>query len=103
MLQAYFYLFDWQVLGKSAKPIPVMILGVLVAKKRYPIQKYMFVLLIVIGVAMFIFKDSKSGKVQEDQTLGWGGILLVSNVLVNPLPAKTKYNPYNADIFVLTL
>ena len=41
--------FDLQVLGKSIKPVPVMLLGVLVARKRYPLIKYFYVLLIVVG------------------------------------------------------
>ena len=71
----------WQVLGKSAKPIPVMILGVLIGRKRYPLAKYLFVLLIVIGVALFIFKDGKTAAGNE-KTYGWGEILLVSILLV---------------------
>ena len=45
-----------QVVGKSCKPIPVMILGVLVGRKSYPARKYLFILMIVAGVAMFMFK-----------------------------------------------
>lgn len=37
--------------------VAVMILGVLLAKKRYPIAKYFCVFLIVIGVALFLYKD----------------------------------------------
>ena len=46
-----------QVVGKSCKPIPVMLLGVLFGRKKYPLLKYFFVFLIVIGVAMFMYKD----------------------------------------------
>ena len=67
-----------QVLGKSVKPIPVMILGVIVAHKRYPLQKYLFVLMIVMGVAMFVYKDKKGSAVDADHTFGWGEALLVS-------------------------
>lgn len=35
----------------------VMILGALLANKRYPLIKYFCVLLIVIGVALFLYKD----------------------------------------------
>ena len=35
----------------------VMILGVLLAKKKYPLIKYMCVLLIVCGVALFMYKE----------------------------------------------
>ena len=38
-----------QVVGKSCKPIPVMILGVIIGRKSYALKKYLFVLLIVIG------------------------------------------------------
>ena len=62
------------------KPIPVMILGVLIGHKRFPIQKYLFVLLIVIGVALFVYKDKKAENASDDQTFGWGGALLVIKV-----------------------
>jgi len=69
MISRSFQALQWvnyptQVVGKSCKPIPVMILGVLFGGKRYPLLKYLFVLLIVIGVALFTYKDkgSSSGK-----------------------------------------
>ncbi|CAG0881658.1 unnamed protein product, partial [Darwinula stevensoni] len=49
--------YPTQVIGKSCKPIPVMVLGVLLGRKQYSLQKYFFVLLIVIGVALFIYKE----------------------------------------------
>jgi solute carrier family 35 (UDP-galactose transporter), member B1 len=41
----------------------VLIIGVLLAHKRYTIQKYFFVLMIVVGVCVFVYneKDSKKG------------------------------------------
>lgn len=48
--------YPTQVVGKSCKPIPIMILGVLLGKKRYPSRKYLFVSLIVVGVALFMYK-----------------------------------------------
>ena len=51
-----------QVVGKSCKPIPVMILGVLIGRKRYPALKYLFVLCIVLGVALCMYKDGKTAK-----------------------------------------
>jgi len=41
--------YPTQVLGKSVKPVPVMILGVLIARKKYHLMKYLGVLTIVIG------------------------------------------------------
>lgn len=76
MLQLIF-----QVLGKSAKPIPVMILGILFARKRYPWAKFLFVLMIVLGVAMFLYKDSgQSKKSDSDSLIGMGEILLVCRI-----------------------
>jgi len=48
--------YPTQVIGKSCKPIPIMILGVLIGRKRYSIRKYIFILLIVLGVALFLYK-----------------------------------------------
>ena len=73
-----------QVLGKSVKPIPVMILGVLMARKRYPLAKYLFVLMIVIGVAMFMYKPKRGGSALDaDHVFGWGEALLVSQCLAD--------------------
>ena len=54
-----------------------MIMGVLYAKKRYPLQKYFFVFLIVIGVAIFTYKDRSGKGIDSEQGFGWGEILLV--------------------------
>ena len=48
--------YPTQVVGKSCKPIPVMILGVVIGRKKYPLLKYLFVLTIVAGVALFMYK-----------------------------------------------
>lgn len=48
--------YPTQVVGKSCKPIPIMILGVLLGRKKYSIKKYLFVSLIVVGVALFMYK-----------------------------------------------
>lgn len=52
--------YPTQVIAKSSKPIPVLLFGVLLAHKRYTVQKYLFVLMIVVGVIMFIYKDGKA-------------------------------------------
>jgi UDP-galactose transporter B1 len=68
--------YPTQVVGKSCKPIPVMILGVLIGRKVYPKRKYLFVLMIVIGVALFMYKD-KAAKAASDSGIGLGEILLL--------------------------
>lgn len=69
--------YPTQVIGKSCKPIPVMILGVLIGHKSYPLTKYMFVLMIVIGVGIFMYKD-KASNTSGGSILGAGELLLVS-------------------------
>lgn len=62
--------YPTQVVGKAAKPIPVMLLGVLLGRKSYSLQKYLFVILIVIGVALFMYKESKVNPNSENAGLG---------------------------------
>lgn len=56
-----------QVLAKSCKPIPgknivliskkiVMLVGIVVSGKRYPLMKYFCVLLITGGISLFMFE-----------------------------------------------
>ncbi|XP_048780382.2 solute carrier family 35 member B1-like [Ostrea edulis] len=76
--------YPTQVLGKSAKPIPVMILGIMFARKRYPLAKFLFVLMIVLGVAMFLYKDSgQTKKSHTDSLIGMGEILLLVSLTLD--------------------
>ncbi|XP_035220497.1 solute carrier family 35 member B1-like [Stegodyphus dumicola] len=70
--------YPTQVVGKSCKPIPVMILGVLIGKKQYPLAKYVYVFMIVVGVCLFMYKDKPATVDTEDgPLLGMGEILLL--------------------------
>lgn len=77
--------YPMQVVAKAAKPIPVMLLGVLIGRKSYTLQKYLFVVLIVIGVMLFMYKDGKanSGAVLEHETLGQ--VLLILSLSMDGL------------------
>ncbi|XP_057673924.1 solute carrier family 35 member B1 [Corythoichthys intestinalis] len=77
--------YPTQVLGKSCKPIPVMILGVTILRKRYPMAKYLCVLLIVTGVALFLYKPKKSSAVVDDHVFGFGEILLLVSLTLDGL------------------
>lgn len=48
-----YVIYPIQVLAKSCKPVPVMIMGAFMGKK-YPLRKYLNVVLIVMGVALFM-------------------------------------------------
>lgn len=58
--------YPTQVIAKSSKPIPVMILGVLLGRKSYPLRKYLFVFLVVIGVGLFLYKDKGSSTAETE-------------------------------------
>lgn len=82
--------YPTQVVGKSCKPIPVMILGVLLGRKRYPLLKYLFVLLIVLGVAMFMFKDGKGDEKGDGSLLGLGEIMLLLSLTCDGLTGAVQ-------------
>lgn len=72
--------YPTQVVGKSCKPIPVMILGVLIGRKSYTLAKYLCVFLIVIGVCLFMYKDNVASSKESSSLIGMGEFLLVSLV-----------------------
>lgn len=84
--------YPTQVLGKSCKPIPVMVLGVLLAKKKYPLVKYLCVLLIVLGVALFMYKESNKKVTADISTwsLGLGEILLLVSLTCDGLTGAVQ-------------
>ena len=79
--------YPTQVIGKSAKPIPVMLLGVLIGHKRYTIQRYCFVLTIVAGVVLFMMKEGKvnTSAAASEQMLGIGEVLLILSLSMDGL------------------
>lgn len=78
--------YPTQVVGKSAKPIPVLLLGVLIGNKQYSVQKYVCIFLIVIGVVLFMFKDGKKNAgVDESAGFGLGEILLILSLSMDGL------------------
>jgi hypothetical protein len=61
-----YVIYPIQVLAKSCKPVPVMLMGTLMGK-RYDFRKYINVVLIVFGVALFM------GGGKESKGKGGGG------------------------------
>mmetsp|Transcript_17662 Transcript_17662/g.46158 ORF Transcript_17662/g.46158 Transcript_17662/m.46158 type:complete len:441 (-) Transcript_17662:5-1327(-) len=75
-----YVIFPVQVLAKSCKPIPVMIMGAFLGKK-YPLKKYVNVAVITFGVAMFMgcgdkSKGSNADSDKEGPMMYFGVILL---------------------------
>ncbi|KAK8396833.1 hypothetical protein O3P69_005065 [Scylla paramamosain] len=82
--------YPTQVVGKSCKPIPVMVLGVVLGRKSYSWKKYVFVLMIVIGVALFIYKDSKAQSASSGDGLGLGEVLLMLSLTMDGLTGAVQ-------------
>jgi len=62
-----YVIYPIQVLAKSCKPVPVMLMGTLMGK-RYDLRKYINVVMIVIGVAFFMGgSDSGKGKGDDEE------------------------------------
>lgn len=75
----------------------VMLLGVTLLKKKYPMAKYMCVLLIVAGVALFMYKPKKVAGMEE-HTIGYGELLLVCGSARSfPKPSLGTSPPRQAD------
>ncbi|CAH2103366.1 unnamed protein product [Euphydryas editha] len=82
--------YPTQVVGKAAKPIPVMILGVLIGRKQYPLKKYLFVFLIVIGIILFMYKDQAKKSNDDSQGMGIGEVLLFLSLTMDGLTGAVQ-------------
>mmetsp|Transcript_1808 Transcript_1808/g.5483 ORF Transcript_1808/g.5483 Transcript_1808/m.5483 type:complete len:344 (-) Transcript_1808:961-1992(-) len=65
--------YPMQVLGKSCKMIPVMLMGIVIRRKKYSWKDYLCVFLISIGVAVFSYKPKA---IQDGHTTPIGLLLL---------------------------
>lgn len=75
------------VLAKSCKLLPVMALHVTLFRKRYPLSKYMIILAVTSGVAIFtLYHPPKPGKPHKAQSSSLYGLtLLAINLLFDGL------------------
>ncbi|SPP88397.1 solute carrier family 35 member B1 homolog [Drosophila guanche] len=77
------------VVGKSAKPIPVMILGVLIGRKSYSWTRYACVLTIVLGVILFMYKEGKVANLPAETTI-LGEVLLFLSLSMDGLTGAVQ-------------
>eukprot|EP00614_Pseudopedinella_elastica_P000330 CAMPEP_0172605538 /NCGR_PEP_ID=MMETSP1068-20121228/25784_1 /TAXON_ID=35684 /ORGANISM="Pseudopedinella elastica, Strain CCMP716" /LENGTH=486 /DNA_ID=CAMNT_0013407977 /DNA_START=86 /DNA_END=1546 /DNA_ORIENTATION=+ len=75
-----YVIFPVQVLAKSCKPVPVMLMGA-ARGKTYPMQKYVNVAIVVTGVALFMGGGSKESTAEADLDktgpMMWFGVFLL--------------------------
>lgn len=58
-----------------------MLFAVLIVRKKYTIQKYLFVLMIVCGVGLFIYKDG----INSSKDTFWGNMLILISLVFDGL------------------
>ncbi|NXJ98516.1 S35B1 protein, partial [Corythaixoides concolor] len=77
--------------GRAAAPgsALVMLLGVTLLRKKYPPAKYLCVLLIVAGVALFLYKPKK-GAGSDDHVFGYGELLLLLSLTLDGLTGVSQ-------------
>ena len=91
--------YPTQVIGKSCKPIPILILTTVLAKRSQPLRRWLAIFCIVLGVVMFnLFKHGKT----IDYTMSIGDLFILVSLLFDGLTAsfqeviRVEYrtNPY---------
>jgi len=86
------------ILAKSCKLLPVMFLHITLFQRRYPLYKYLVVLAVTSGVAVFTLHagsakaHSKPSKAHAnpDRNVSWGLLLLGVNLLFDGLTNTTQ-------------
>eukprot|EP00049_Salpingoeca_infusionum_P009590 m.162276 g.162276 ORF g.162276 m.162276 type:complete len:425 (+) comp14373_c0_seq1:255-1529(+) len=76
--------FPTQVLAKSSKIIPVMIMGKFVDGKTYPVYEYVCAIIMSAGVSLFMFSkaDEEGKEFDEAEPTSFAGILLLLGYMV---------------------
>lgn len=80
-------------LAKSCKLLPVMFLHITLFRRKYPLYKYLVVLAVTVGVAIFTLhsgKKKKSSAASESGQTAWGMLLLSINLLFDGLTNSTQ-------------
>lgn len=65
-----------KVLGKTCKPIPIMMIGLCLGK-TYPARKYWSIALITAGASLFIAANNRSIHHRDVNDSSWQGVLLL--------------------------
>jgi len=102
-----FISFPTQVLSKSCKIIPVMLVGIVLNRKSYPIQEYVEALLITTGVAVFTFStQNPHGDSSEREDTFYGISLLALYLLCDSFTSQWQsrvYKQYQIDQYQMML
>uniref|UniRef100_A0A7S3PP77 Adenosine 3'-phospho 5'-phosphosulfate transporter 1 n=1 Tax=Aplanochytrium stocchinoi TaxID=215587 RepID=A0A7S3PP77_9STRA len=106
-LEALKYLsFPTQVLGKSSKLIPVMVMGKIIQKKTYPLYEYVVAVIILIGVAIFVISEKGEKANKEQETTFAGLVLLVGYLTFDSFTSQWQghlFSQYNMSSYQMML
>lgn len=80
--------YPTQVLGKSCKPVAVMIVCLLLRQKSYHLQKYLCVLTIVAGVILFVYNPKKAG--DDGFSIGQGELWILASLTLDGCVASCQ-------------
>ena len=101
--------FPTQVLSKSCKVIPVMIVGIFINKKRYPLSEYVDAFLITLGVSLFTLSEKLgggSGNGEEKVDTMYGVVLLCMYLFCDSFTSQWQsrvYKQYGVDQYQMML
>ncbi|XP_065178934.1 solute carrier family 35 member B1-like [Sycon ciliatum] len=100
-----FVSYPTQVLVKSCKPVAVLLLGILIAGKRYPLFRYLCVALIVSGAAIFLYPKDKPSAAKVEGNELMGNMLLAASLLFDGLTGalQEKTNAFGVSSHTLML
>lgn len=97
--------FPTQVISKSSKTVPVMLVGVMVHRKQYPRIEYIEAFILTAGIAMFTFSE-KSDPNEDKSDSAYGFFLLAMYLTCDSFTSQWQskvFNDYKVDQFQMML
>lgn len=74
--------FPVQVIAKSIKTIPVMIVGKFVSGKTYPFRQYLLMIMMAIGIALFLSGYEENDRVKLSSKRAKQNITTINGVIL---------------------
>lgn len=98
--------FPLQVLSKSCKLIPVMLVGIALNKKSYPMIEYLEAVAITAGVTLFTLTEKASKSTNESGDSMFGVFLLCTYLICDSFTSQWQsrvYKNHGVDQFQMML
>ncbi|GAA5815477.1 hypothetical protein MFLAVUS_008989 [Mucor flavus] len=82
--------YPTMILGKSCKLVPVLLMNVVVYRRKFPMHKYICVMLVTAGVSFFMLCQPATKKSAAANSSLWGLFLLCTNLCIDGLTNATQ-------------